>query len=320
MFMKKLREILAVYVDDAIRKKGHEYFMDNAVTNLDYSEVRATALVKGSSLYDVEVIFGDDGFPLQALCTCPYNEKGTCKHVVAVLYELDSRNFFQMPQAYRHFHYSTSNSMPRGSRRRNEPVLSSREDWLNRLKEEKDAALFSEFKSKVSGLTRKNEKKRPGANFKIGYVINPQESYTSLRAVRLKPDKDGTSFTAESMYYSDFTVVDELPFAEKLLLQRLKDSFGEISVDLTSPDGYRSSSREQRLSSWIFSDILSFLSDRETFVGNHYEFSGKRVYIQNDPGSAAVVIGKKGNEISLRLRLYLNGEGIRPGTQIIPIM
>lgn len=134
--MKKLREILAVYVDDAIRKRGREYFMNNAVTNLDYSAERATALVKGSSLYDVEIIFGDDGFPMQAWCTCPYNEKGTCKHIVAVLYELDSRNFFQMPQAYCLLHYSAYHGAPRGNGSRNDPGLSSREDWLTKLKDD----------------------------------------------------------------------------------------------------------------------------------------------------------------------------------------
>ena len=50
-----------------------------------------TAKVDGSETYKVEIVDGPSG--IQAVCTCPYNYEGICKHIVAVGLNIIGGNF-----------------------------------------------------------------------------------------------------------------------------------------------------------------------------------------------------------------------------------
>jgi uncharacterized Zn finger protein len=67
--------------------RGQEYYRDGAVSEVIRRGERVTAEVEGSELYDVTVVF-DDGEIDEAHCTCPYDQGGYCKHIVAVLLKL----------------------------------------------------------------------------------------------------------------------------------------------------------------------------------------------------------------------------------------
>src|SRR5207245_2666809 len=66
--------------------RGRSYLRQGAVTSLAGSEDRFSAQVHGSAVepYRVRVKIGPSGIE-EALCTCPYQGEGACKHVVAVL-------------------------------------------------------------------------------------------------------------------------------------------------------------------------------------------------------------------------------------------
>ena len=69
--------------------RGVEYFREDRVMSLERHGGTVSAVVQGSSDYEVEITFRgnliEDWF-----CNCPYGEDGTpCKHLAAVFYALE---------------------------------------------------------------------------------------------------------------------------------------------------------------------------------------------------------------------------------------
>ncbi len=318
--MERLREILNDLVSETVRRRGYEYFLDDAVLDLEYSADRAVAVVQGTSLYDVEIGFDKDGYPTELWCSCPYIEKGICKHIVAVLYELDSRNFYKMSRSNSRPHNSADHGTGHveGEEKQIEPL--TKKEWVEILQKRDEAARFSQFKNRVSGLIRAKGKKPEAKPSTICYVISPEGNNTTLQAVRLVPGTGDTLQAVKSIYGSDFSISEELPLAEKVLIQYLQIGYGSITVDLPPAGRHRSYSRERGVNAQIFSDILSFLSEKETFIGNRYKFSAQRVFVQKDTASATVVVEESEKNISLTLRLNFHGENFKPGTEIIPVL
>lgn len=72
---------LAAATDDDVFERGVEY--RDRVARLSVSPGAATALVRGSEVYQVSLRWGEIG--LDGECACPHNAKGNfCKHLVAV--------------------------------------------------------------------------------------------------------------------------------------------------------------------------------------------------------------------------------------------
>lgn len=70
-----------------ILERGYDYYIENAVENLDVSDDIIRADVTGSEDYEVE-IFLSSGEVTDMYCSCPYALDGrNCKHMAAVLYE-----------------------------------------------------------------------------------------------------------------------------------------------------------------------------------------------------------------------------------------
>ncbi len=70
-----------------ILERGYDYYIENAVENLDVSDDIIRADVIGSEDYEVE-IFLSSGEVTDMYCSCPYALDGrNCKHMAAVLYE-----------------------------------------------------------------------------------------------------------------------------------------------------------------------------------------------------------------------------------------
>jgi uncharacterized Zn finger protein len=70
----------------AVFERGQTYREEGRIQQLDRFGDLVTATVSGSQLYDVTVEFGGRG--IDTTCTCPYDGRGDCKHVVAVLLDI----------------------------------------------------------------------------------------------------------------------------------------------------------------------------------------------------------------------------------------
>jgi len=71
---------------DAVFERGQNYREEGRIQQLDRFDDLVTATVSGSKLYDVTIEFG--GRSIDTTCTCPYDGRGDCKHVVAVLLDI----------------------------------------------------------------------------------------------------------------------------------------------------------------------------------------------------------------------------------------
>jgi uncharacterized Zn finger protein len=78
----KIREICT----EAVFKRGQDYRDEGHGQRIERFGDVVTAAVRGTNLYDVTVELGEN--TIDARCTCPYEEAGECKHVVAVLLDV----------------------------------------------------------------------------------------------------------------------------------------------------------------------------------------------------------------------------------------
>lgn len=65
---------------------GQKYRNEERIQRIERFDDVVTAVVQGSSRYDVTVERGEQA--IDARCTCPYDGAGECKHVVAVLLDV----------------------------------------------------------------------------------------------------------------------------------------------------------------------------------------------------------------------------------------
>jgi uncharacterized Zn finger protein len=66
---------------DPVFRRGQKYRNGGRIQRIDRLDDVVTAVVRGSSQYDVTVEWGRKA--IDARCTCPYDGAGECKHVVA---------------------------------------------------------------------------------------------------------------------------------------------------------------------------------------------------------------------------------------------
>lgn len=82
MLLMNWRELFA----HNILSRGHGYYLENAVENLQVSDTSISAVVLGTENYEVDISLNGEELT-DMHCTCPYAADGKkCKHMAAVLY------------------------------------------------------------------------------------------------------------------------------------------------------------------------------------------------------------------------------------------
>lgn len=78
-----------LHIDPVIVDRGEDYYAEGNVSGVICVDVgRYRAFVRGSDIYDVNVIVGPHGDITHSECSCPYEGGPFCKHEVAVFYSL----------------------------------------------------------------------------------------------------------------------------------------------------------------------------------------------------------------------------------------
>ncbi len=78
-------------IEEKILDRGYDYWQSGSVQKIVHSEGnRITAVVMGSEPYRVSIELDKKG-DITHSCTCPYDYGPICKHVVALLYEIEER-------------------------------------------------------------------------------------------------------------------------------------------------------------------------------------------------------------------------------------
>jgi superfamily II DNA or RNA helicase len=89
----KLASIISSHFDSEVRARGASYYRLGAVRIKRGNATGVEAGVRGSRVYDVEIVW--DGRRLSLFCDCPYYEDvGACKHIWATILAADAQNYF----------------------------------------------------------------------------------------------------------------------------------------------------------------------------------------------------------------------------------
>ncbi|MFA4852957.1 MAG: SWIM zinc finger family protein [Bacteroidales bacterium] len=81
------------YIDETILKRGLKYWKDGRVEEIELiDEGKYEAIVNGTEDYTVHISMENNSVS-EYYCSCPYDMGPVCKHVVAVLFELNKEQF-----------------------------------------------------------------------------------------------------------------------------------------------------------------------------------------------------------------------------------
>ncbi|MCF7876645.1 SWIM zinc finger family protein [Candidatus Bipolaricaulota bacterium] len=98
--MQPAKEKIKSFCNQQSYDRGVRYLRQGRVEQLSLKRESVKSKVRGSQLYEVRLNLDEPDF--DAICTCPYDWGGYCKHIVAVLLELSERDsFFDMARGYR---------------------------------------------------------------------------------------------------------------------------------------------------------------------------------------------------------------------------
>ena len=86
------KRIFKEYIDHYTTLKTRQRSVDVVVSNLEITEDKISATVKGTEKYSIEIKFNDQKVR-NAICTCPFDQGPVCKHIVRVLVEADDQIF-----------------------------------------------------------------------------------------------------------------------------------------------------------------------------------------------------------------------------------
>jgi len=121
------------YFDDAILKRGLDYYKSGYVESLELDDDTWIADVSGNDDYEVTVTLSANGDIVDTTCDCPYDWGNYCKHQAAVLYALRNRK----------------NITPNPKKAVKKPKL---EDVLGKLDKQTLLSIVLEFSGRDRGL------------------------------------------------------------------------------------------------------------------------------------------------------------------------
>lgn len=285
--MKNLTINISNYFESAIRNRGREYFNKGRVNKVEISKNFVSAKIKGTQNYHVWISFNENLMPLKMSCTCPYFEKGNCKHLAALLYYLDANN------------YSTSSSgeiTPQENKDDHE--LKPSKNYLH--------SEVEEFKNYFSPLINDSKKlnKSSKTKFDIAYGISANGYFSEIFALRLRLKNDGTVADKSRIYSINYNTIPYKTLEEKLIIDYLTN-YRNISLYLGGVYNSKDDLRKRQM----YNDILHFLSNKIVYFNlKHKDF--KIVDVLEEPAQSKVIIDETISDLVLRLSIIVEGKRI----------
>ncbi|MHB1686524.1 MAG: SNF2-related protein [Ignavibacteriaceae bacterium] len=340
--MPTLKEILQKLVPDLIRKRGFQYFASRSVSNLAIEKNIVTATVKGSKEYDVRIEFNYNKSIADYVCTCPYMESGAaCKHIVAVLYQLNFAGVFYPYYEFERPDVKNNNlklltldktysqispllgehSEQKKAIDGQTDLMRKRNEWMEEVRKKKEATKLAELRNNFNEFFQEQDPKRQKTKYKIIYGITTAGYCPILYALKVKILKDGTySSVVDEITTITAQLLEGLSFQERLVLEFFGDKYGKIHLSNTYDYGIYTAKDTERKNA-LLSDILTFLMEKEVYHLDAYsKFLDKRIYVRPEYSNAAVTITEDDENISLSLKIYFEGEEIKLDKNTFPLI
>jgi non-specific serine/threonine protein kinase len=333
--MSLIQNIWNKHFSEKIRRRGYSYFKDNLVKNLSITDNKVKAVVHGSKRYKVEIEFSNMLEPIVMYCTCPYFETDNCKHLAAVLYAINDVGFFKANlNAQNIKDDSVVQKSPNSAITTTKPSIfnapsaqvisgqaanESKEkiNWEKHLQQEREKQKFTAFKNKVSGLITSKKTKISKTKYKIAYAIGlgTYAHSSTIHVIRQRLLKDGSVGSMELAHDINFDNVEPLDLQERLIVSYLTkttyDNYVHFGDHYNSPNDIRVKQS--------FSDILTFLADKEVYLYTGYNLSHK-IFIKKEIGYCELLIEDDENNLIIKPIFYIGEEKIQSGTKIQAVL
>ncbi len=290
---KKAQRILLDNFSNTIISRGNRYFRAGLIRNLQISNNFVSANVLGTEKYAVVVTFDEVLDTASMSCSCPYFEIDNCKHIVAVIYELEEKGFWDG---------------------RIEPIVSKKNSIKNQN-------IFSTLQKenilnrKLSSFIKKNEaapQNTSNTEFRIAYSIATTYYSTEISPLRIRLRRDGTDASFGKAHSIDFDRIQKVDLSEKLIISYLLGYNNNII--------YPSYNEKENVNKRkMFNDILTFLREKEVYLEKKYQNFSK-VEILSEVAECKLLITEKDENIVLELELELFGEKIKLNEKVISIL
>jgi len=338
--MAKLRNILDKFFTDTVRREGFALFNADVVEimGFEYGAIQSN-VADEKKYYEVSIAFNNEALPANMLCDCPDFKKEKCKHLVALLYELNKLNYFLSTKHRKEFEQSLEDGTYFDDYD-DEDDDEDEEEYED--ERETDVSIFTELVRKTQPQfyeysNRKGEKKF-WSQLSRKYVSEKewkedQKQYEKEQKFNdfkqkmswlLPARKSSSSKTKYKIVYGIST--QQTPAQFLVLRQRLRKdgTVGDTSVahSLNTESLETPLSLEEKViadfiisrSSYHYSynhsdrnvrlaDLLSFLTEKEVYHYSGYNI-GDRISILKEKATATLLVNETGKSVTLSLQIH----------------
>jgi non-specific serine/threonine protein kinase len=327
------------------KSKGYAYFREERVSDVKLEQTIVTATVMGTKLYKVTLQFNGELFPEKTHCECNKLGPMACKHIAAVLFNLNYIGFFvshyyvdqiraalhlpiEFPQnAKNHIDAMGAPEEPQVKPQPEAPLVKAEptpEELAAKEEERKkihELELLNTFKRRFDLLLSiKQTQKIPPKNTKeMTLAVDISEYAIRFLPLTVTRNEDGAIISQNIARESDFLENEHVSPEKKILFEFLgRDAFKQtifISKNYETPY-----SREELLKSKLFAQILMTFRGQYIYqtTGENYKIV-RKLYVDPEPAKASVFITRQKENKTLQLQIEHHTFG-KPKTRIQPIL
>ena len=282
---KTAEHILQNNFSNPIISRGKRYFKTGLVRNLQISNNFVSANVQGNEKYAVVITFNEILETASMSCSCPYFEVDNCKHIVAVIYKLEEKGFWDG-------RIEQNISKPNLKKNQNISSTLHKENILNRK--------LASFINGNEVVHQNNSKSN--TEYRLAYLISTTHYSTEISPLRLRLRKDGTVGGYSKAHSIDFDRIQKVDLSEKLIINYLL-GYDNNTLFLSYNEKGNVNKRK------MFNDILTFLSEKEVYLEKKYQ-NFIHVKILTEVAECKLLITEKDENIILELQFELFGQKI----------
>lgn len=327
------------------KSKGYAYFREERVGEVKLDQTIVTASVMGTKLYKVTLQFNGELFPEKTHCECNKLGPMACKHIAAVLFNLNYIGFFvshyyvdqiraalhlpiEFPENAKNHVDSIGapeeppvKSQPEAPVVKAEPTpeeLAAKEEERKKIHE---LELLNTFKRRFDLLLSiKQTQKIPPKNTKeMTLAVDISEYAIRFLPLTITRNEDGAIVSQNIARESDFLENEHVSPEKKILFEFLgRDAFKQtifISKNYETPY-----SREEILKSKLFAQILMTFRGQYIYqtTGDNYKIV-RKLYVDPEHAKASVFITRQKENKTLQLQIEHHTFS-KPKTRIQPIL
>ena len=313
------------------KSKGYAYFREDRVSGVKLEQTIVTAKVNGTKLYKVTLQFNGELFPEKTHCECAKLGPMACKHIAAVLFNLNYIGFFvskyYLDQIREALHLpkhipenakehvditSTQNGESHKQPQQQEAPAPKPEPTAQELaardeerKKIHELELLNSFKRRFDLLLSTKQTPKVAQKNSKEMTLGIDISEYSIRFLPLTVirNEEGNIISQSLSRENDFLENEHISPEKKILFEFLgRDAFRQtifISKNYETPY-----SREEILKNKLFAQILM------TFRGQHvYQTTGldykivRKLYIDSASATASVFITQQKESLMLELHI-----------------